>query len=70
MAGWVVGQINTYLVLRCVLFNPLRDRGTYLSTGEGFWGSKPLSLEAKAMLLLADIIRQLSSGKIHTGSNQ
>jgi len=39
-------------------------------SGEGLGGRNPSLLEAKAMLLTADIIRQLSSGKNHSGSNQ
>jgi len=37
---------------------------------EGFWGSKPLPLEAKAMLLKDGVVRQLSNNdNIHSGSN-
>jgi len=36
-----------------------------------YWGSKPCRLlEAKATLLTADIVWQLSSGKTNSGSHQ
>jgi len=38
--------------------------------GRGFGGRNPSILEVKAMLLMADIVRELSRDNIYSGSNQ
>jgi len=38
--------------------------------GRDFGGRNPSLLEVKAMLLMADIVRELSNDNIHFGSNQ
>jgi len=46
--------------------------GRYSGTlpGERCWGSKPLHLEVKAMLLMATNVRELSNDNFHSGLNQ
>jgi len=48
--------------------NWLVEAGAY--PGEWFWGSKPLPFGSKAMLLMANIVKQLSNDSVHSGSNQ